>query len=256
MTSSACEWDKHPALPRSEVRRIADLMVERHGFMPLDHDMVNEVAYFVYVTMISYNRLYVYNPRNARKIHENTARVRAQLRSAWQTLFVEREGKEILYRMGEQPYQDTLVPDDHVNMEEKVYSYLTELLSRLPGKPNRKPAYDPTSPFSDNVELIRCDINWAIADIPFNGGDKNFPSCNGWLSGYALPIIYFTTYDKNRTGGSSSDGHDRVGPIYTFVQELYRFITGTDIWGDTIRKNMRALLKPRLHWIGPPSLET
>ena len=141
-------------------------------------------------------------------------------------------------------------------MKDKVDSFLTEMLSRLARNPKgdasrRNTVDDPTSPFSDNIELIRSDISWAITDIPFNGNGESFPGCNMWLSGYALPIIYFTTYDKKETGGSASDGHDTVGPLYTFVQELYYLITGKEIWGDTVRKNMRRLLKPRLRWIGP-----
>ncbi len=261
MKSSTCEWDKHPALPRSEVRQVADLMVERHEFGPLDQDMINEVAYFVFVATISYNRLKVYNSRNAGRLLRNTARIRAQLRCIQRTLFTEEDGKEILFRMGEQPYRQSRVPErqeGHVDIAETVDSFLTEMLSRLATNPKgnterRKADDDPTSPFSGNIELIRHDINWAIADIPFKGGDESYPGCNRWLSGYALPIIYFTTYDNRQTGGSASDGHDRVGPLYTFVQELYRLITGKDIWGDTVRKNMRLLLKPRLHWIGPHS---
>ena len=104
MMNSVCERDKHPGLPRSNVKRVDELMVERHQFKPLDDGMFDEVAYFVYVTTISYNRLNVYNSRNAGKIPLITARVRAQLRSIHRTLFVDKEGKEVLFRMSEQPY--------------------------------------------------------------------------------------------------------------------------------------------------------
>lgn len=249
MRGSVCEWDKHPSLPRSEVSRVAGLMVERHGFRSLDQDMVNEVAYFVYVASFSYERLAVYNPRSAEKILDEIADLKRHAKSMRQTLCVSKARQEIRFRINHQALAD---------IAGKVDKTLSEMLALLTDDrclkiSNTRFDQDPTEPFSQNLKDIRGDIadEMEIDEIEFNLQMIDFPNCNQWLSGYALPVIYFTTYFEERTGGSAADGEDKVGPLYTFVKELFSSIAGRLIRGDTIQKNKRRLLDPRLRWALP-----
>jgi hypothetical protein len=241
-----------------EAKRIANLMANRHRFPSLDRDMIDEVAYFIFVATVSYNRLTVYNPSSAEKIYSDIARLKAHLRDTRQTLIEEETGQEILFRMSQRVGGKSPLASGHngyVNITRKIDRMLSKVLFLLADGPisnatETKSFNDPTWPFAHNLELIRSDIASTIdiGRIAFNEEKRNFPNHNQWLSGYALPVVYFTTYFDRRVGGSAADGKDKVGPLFTFVQELFQFISGRKIRGDTILKNKRLFLDQRLHW--------
>lgn len=240
-----------------EAKRVAKLMTERHSFEPLDRDMIEEVAVFIRMAALSYNRLDVYNPGSAKEIIQTTAYLKAHLQAAWRALFEQKSGKEIIFRMSQRKRRRNLKSGRarNVDLTSQLESTLSQSLSLLAERHHFEDQEaiednDPTWPFTSNVNGIRCDFEkeFDVDDLKFNDDVKNFPNNNQWLSGYALPIVYFTTYLKNRSGGSAPDDSDKVGPMYTFVRELFIFISGKTIRGDTIQKNKRRLLDPRIHW--------